>query len=130
MLPNNFIPTLTALLRLSRWRPRPILAKDVDSVCIYPLYALATLLPVHGVASVNRDIATVDDGAHGVDAVVLIGAERAIGYRYGHRVFLRRVVVVDFRPRPADSDGGFLVGYIKAEIVDVVAQSFGARVGS
>ncbi|KFZ03545.1 hypothetical protein V501_09354 [Pseudogymnoascus sp. VKM F-4519 (FW-2642)] len=77
-----------------------------------------------------RDIATVDDGAHGVDALVLIGAERAIGYRYSHRVFLRRVAVVGFRPRPADSDEGFLVGYIKAEIVDVVAQSFGAHIGS
>ncbi|KFY26161.1 hypothetical protein V491_01429 [Pseudogymnoascus sp. VKM F-3775] len=100
-----------------------------------------------------RDIVTGDDGAHGVDALVLIGAERAIGYRYshrvflrrvavvdfrprpadsdeGHRVFLRRVAVVDFRPRPADSDEGFLVGYIKAEIVDAVAQSFGAYIGS
>ncbi|KFY98337.1 hypothetical protein V500_01734 [Pseudogymnoascus sp. VKM F-4518 (FW-2643)] len=75
------------------------------------------------------DIATVDDGAHGVDALVLIGAERAIGYRYGHRVLLRSVAVVDFRPRPADSDEGFIVGYIVPEIVNVVIQSFGARVG-
>ena len=43
------------------------------------------LLCTGGVASVNRDNATLDDGAHGVEAC-------AIGYRYGHRVLLRRAV--------------------------------------
>lgn len=59
----------------------------------------AALLPVHGVTSVNRDIAIVDNGAYGVDALVFIGAERAIGYR-------------------------FIVGYILAKIVNAI-QSFG-----
>ncbi|KFY98085.1 hypothetical protein V500_01802 [Pseudogymnoascus sp. VKM F-4518 (FW-2643)] len=40
---------------------------------------------------VTLDIATVDDGAS-AEALVLTGAERAIGYRYGHRVLLRRAV--------------------------------------
>lgn len=46
---------------------------------MFPLNALAALLPVHRVASVNRDIATVDNRAHGVGALVLIEAKRPIG---------------------------------------------------
>jgi hypothetical protein len=89
-------------------------------VRIFPLHALTALLPVHGVASANRDIATVDDGAHGVGALMLIEAERAIRKRYGHRILVGRVGVVGFGPRPAKSDEGYIVGYILAEIVDVV----------
>jgi hypothetical protein len=42
--------------------------------------------------------------------------ERAIRFRYDHRVLFRRVEVVDFRPRLADGDGRFIVGYILAQI--------------
>jgi hypothetical protein len=120
MLKNKFITSFTALSRLLRRRPRPILAKDVDLVCICSLHALATLLPVQMVASIEGDIATVDDGVHSGSALVLIKVEREIGYRYGHRVLLGCVGAVGFGQRPAESDQGCGVGYILAEIVDVV----------
>jgi len=79
MLQNKLVPTLTPLPWLGRRRARPILARDVDLIRIFTVHVLAALLPVHEVASANRDIATVNDGGHGVDALVLIRAEKAIG---------------------------------------------------
>jgi hypothetical protein len=63
-----------------------------DLVKAQTLTSPRRLLCTGEVAPVNRDNATLDDGAHGVEALVLTGAERAIGYRYGHRVLLRRAV--------------------------------------
>jgi hypothetical protein len=88
---------------------------------MFPLHKLTALLPVHSVASVNRNIATVDDGAHSVSTpMMLIEVKRLIRKRYGHRILVGRIGIIGFGPCLAKSDERYIVGYILAEIVDVV----------
>lgn len=91
MLQNNLIPPLITLPRLRGRRPGPILPIDIYLVRILALHALAALLPVHRLAAPDRDVAPVDNAANGVDALLLVEAERVVGQRDQHRVFFGRV---------------------------------------